>query len=86
MISGHRSGSFAAYQLEQASDAAKVTKEIESFIGKDLKPVTVLLVKAWKVVRTNLDGNLSPKNQMIILVYLENQEWFLMMNMENLKC
>ena len=46
MISGHRAGSFAAYQLEQASDATKVTKEIESFIGKDLKPVTVLLLKA----------------------------------------
>ncbi len=46
MISGHRSGSFASYQLEQASDAAKVTKEIEGFIGKDLKPVTVLLLKA----------------------------------------
>ena len=46
LISSHRSGSFAAYQLEQASDAAKVTKEIESFIGKDLKPVTVLLLKA----------------------------------------
>ena len=46
MISGHRSGSFAAYQLEQASDAAKVTTEIEGFIGKDLKPVTVLLLKA----------------------------------------
>lgn len=46
MISGHRSGSFSAYQLEQASDAAKVTKEIEGFIGKDLKPVTVLLLKA----------------------------------------
>jgi hypothetical protein len=46
MISGHRSGSFAAYQLEQASDAAKVTKEIEGFIGKDLQPVTVLLLKA----------------------------------------
>ena len=45
MISGHRSGSFAAYQLEQASDAIKVTKEIEGFIGKDLKPVTVLLLK-----------------------------------------
>ena len=45
-ISGHRSGSFAAYQLEQASDAAKITKEIEGFIGKDLKPVTVLLLKA----------------------------------------
>jgi hypothetical protein len=46
MISGHRSGSFAAYQLEQASDAAKVSKEIEGFIGKDLQPVTVLLLKA----------------------------------------
>jgi len=46
MISGHRSGSFAAYQLEQASDAAKVAKEIEAFIGKDLKAVTVLLLKA----------------------------------------
>jgi len=46
MISGHRSGSFAAYQLEQASDAAKVAKEIENFIGKDLQPVTVLLLKA----------------------------------------
>ncbi len=46
MISGHRSGSFAAYQLEQASDAAKVVKEIEGFIGKDLQPVTVLLLKA----------------------------------------
>jgi len=46
MISGHRSGSFAAYQLEQASDAAKVTKEIEGFIDKDLQPVTVLLLKA----------------------------------------
>ena len=46
MIAGHRSGSFSAYQLEQASDAAKVTKEIEGFIGKDLQPVTVLLLKA----------------------------------------
>jgi hypothetical protein len=45
MISGHRSGSFAAYQLEQASDAAKVAKEIEAFIGKDLKAVTVFAVK-----------------------------------------
>ena len=46
MISGHRSGSFAAYQLEQASDAAKVTKDIDGFIDKDLQPVTVLLLKA----------------------------------------
>lgn len=46
MVSSHRSGSFAAYLLEQASDAAKVAKEIEGFIGRDLKSVTVLLVKA----------------------------------------
>ena len=45
LVSGHRSGSFAAYQIEQASDAAKVAKEIGGFIGKDLKPVTVLLLK-----------------------------------------
>ena len=45
LVSGHRSGSFAAYQIEQASDAAKVAKEIDGFIGKDLKPVTVLLLK-----------------------------------------
>jgi|GEM_PF-3205568 len=46
LVNGHRSGSFAAYQLEQSADVAKVTKEIEGFIGKDLKPVTVLLLKA----------------------------------------
>ena len=46
LVSGHRSGSFAAYQIEQAADAAKVAKEIDGFIGKDLKPVTVLLLKA----------------------------------------
>lgn len=46
LVSGHRSGSFAAYQLEHASDATKVAKEVEGFIGKDLKPVTVLLMKA----------------------------------------
>ena len=46
LVTGHRAGSYAAYQLEHASDAAKVTKEIEGFIGKDLKPVTVLLLKA----------------------------------------
>ena len=46
LVTAHRSGSFAAYQIEQASDAAKVAKEIDGFIGKDLKPVTVLLLKA----------------------------------------
>lgn len=46
LVSNHRSGSFAAYEIEKASDAAKVAKEIEGFIGKDLKPVAVLLLKA----------------------------------------
>ena len=53
MISGHRSGSFAAYQLEQASDAAKVAKEIEmqqmpGFGGAlDYRPI----VKALREIR-----------------------------------
>jgi hypothetical protein len=46
LVTNHRSGSYAAFQLEQASDAAKITKEIEGFIGKDLKPVTILLLKS----------------------------------------
>jgi len=45
LVTGHRSGSFAAYQLDQSADAAKISKEIEGFIGKDLKPVTVVM---WK--------------------------------------
>ena len=45
LISGHLSSSLAAYQLKQASDASKVTKEIEGFIGKDLKSVTFILIK-----------------------------------------
>ncbi len=45
LVTAHRSGSFAAYQLDHASDVAKVAKEIDGFIGKDLKPVTVLLLK-----------------------------------------
>ena len=45
MIGRIKSGSFAAYQIDQKADVTKVTKEIEAFIGKDLKPVTVLLIK-----------------------------------------
>lgn len=45
LVSGHRLGSFAAYQLEHASDATKVAKEIEGFIGKELKAVTVVMIK-----------------------------------------
>jgi hypothetical protein len=46
LVSAVRTGSFAAYQIEQKADAAKVAKEIEGFIGKELKAVTVLLLKA----------------------------------------
>ena len=45
MIGRIKSGSFAAYQIDQKSDSAKVTREIEAFIGKDLKAVTVFMVK-----------------------------------------
>lgn len=45
MISRIKSGSFAVYQIDQKSDSAKVAKEIEAFIGKDLKPVTFILIK-----------------------------------------
>lgn len=45
MIGRIKSGFFAAYQIDQKSDSAKVAKEIEAFIGKDLKPVTFILIK-----------------------------------------
>lgn len=45
MIGRIKSGSFAAYQIDQRADVTKVAKELEAFIGKDLKPVTVLLIK-----------------------------------------
>ncbi len=37
--------SWTAIELETLSDAERVAREIKAFIGKDLKPVTVLLVK-----------------------------------------
>lgn len=40
-----KSGSFAAYQIDQKADVAKVAKEFEAFIAKDLKAVTVFMVK-----------------------------------------
>ena len=36
-----------ALQLETQSDSDKVSKEIQAFIGKELKPVTVVLVKEF---------------------------------------
>jgi hypothetical protein len=45
MVGAIKAGAFAAYEIEQKVDVAKVGREIESFIGKELKPVTVILVK-----------------------------------------
>ncbi len=39
------SSTWTAIQIEQKSDTAKITNEINSFIGNDLKAVTVLLIK-----------------------------------------
>jgi len=41
-----RNRTWMALELEQQSDADKVGREIRAFIGKELKPVTVLLMKA----------------------------------------
>jgi hypothetical protein len=45
MIGRIKSGSFAAFQIDQRADVTKVAKELEAFIGKDLKAVTVVM---WK--------------------------------------
>lgn len=45
MIGRVKSGSFAAFQIDQKADVVKVAKELEAFIGKDLKGVTLLLIK-----------------------------------------
>lgn len=45
MIAGFKAGSYAAYQVEQVLDARHLGREVEAFIGKDLKPVTVILIK-----------------------------------------
>ena len=37
--------SWTAIALETQADADKLVKEVKAFIGKDLKPVTVVLVK-----------------------------------------
>lgn len=45
MITGIKAGTYAAYQVEQVADAKQVGREVEAFIGKDLKAVTVVLIK-----------------------------------------
>ncbi len=44
MVGVIKAGAFAAYEIEQKADAAKVGREIESFIGNDLKSVLVVLI------------------------------------------
>ncbi len=45
MVGAIRAGAFAAYEIEQKADAAKIAREVEAFIGKDLKSVMVVLIK-----------------------------------------
>ena len=45
LIEQVRNRTWMALELEQQSDADKVGREIKSFIGNDLKAVTVLLMK-----------------------------------------
>lgn len=46
MITGIKAGTYVAYRVEQVADAKQVSREVEAFIGKDLKAVTVVLIKA----------------------------------------
>lgn len=45
MITGIKAGTYAAYQVEQVADARQLGREVEAFIGKELKSVTVVLIK-----------------------------------------
>ena len=39
-------GSVAAFQINQLGDAQLIAREIESFAGRDLSPITVVLIKS----------------------------------------
>lgn len=45
MVTGIKSGTYAVYQVERVADARQLDREVEAFIGKDLKAVTVVLIK-----------------------------------------
>lgn len=45
LVSKVSGATWMALELESVADADKVAGEIKTFIGKDLKAVTVLLVK-----------------------------------------
>ncbi len=45
MLSKVSTATWMALELESVADADKVSRELRNFIGKDLKAVTVVLVK-----------------------------------------
>ena len=45
MLSKVSAATWMALELESVADADKVARELRNFIGKDLKAVTVVLVK-----------------------------------------
>ena len=45
LVSKVSGATWMALELESVSDADKVSRELRNFIGKDLKAVTVVLVK-----------------------------------------
>ncbi len=45
LVSKVSAATWMALELETIADADKVSREIRNFIGKDLKAVTVVLVK-----------------------------------------
>ena len=45
LVSRVSTATWMALELESVSDADKVARELRNFIGKDLKAVTVVLVK-----------------------------------------
>jgi hypothetical protein len=40
-----RNGSFSSIQIDDISDIPKIPKEIEKYIGRSLKAVTIVIVK-----------------------------------------
>ena len=46
LVSKLSGANWMALELESVSDAEKVSRELRNFIGKDLKAVTVVLVKS----------------------------------------
>ena len=45
LVSRVSTATWMALELESVADADKVSRELRNFIGKDLKAVTVVLVK-----------------------------------------